>query len=70
MLKNVSYLILTAPNKGYTKPAPALSLTSWIRILKFVGTPFKVGSAERDKGVFAIQTGNLPNPWNQFDEII
>ena len=53
---------ITVPTRGYKKPAPTLALTSRIGRVNPVGAPFREGSCDNDKCVFAIQIGKLLKP--------
>lgn len=60
--EKIKLLALTSPVKGITNPAPT-DIDMWlIGKVKPVGAPLTVGSAVRDNGVFAIQTGKVPKP--------
>ena len=53
-------MVEISPIRTTTKPAPARRRTSRIGILKPVGAPSFVGSAENEYWVFATQIGRLP----------
>lgn len=52
-------LNLTSPTTGTTKPAPTEIITLLIGSVKPVGAPLTAGSPVRERGVFAMHTGNL-----------
>ena len=53
-----------SPVNTTINPAPLEILRSRTGIVKPVGTPFASGFVENEYCVFAIQTGNCPNPYS------
>jgi len=53
---------MIAPQITTTNPAPLDNLISLIGKVCPVGAPFNFGSVEKLYCVFAMHTGNLPNP--------
>ncbi len=53
-------IVMISPQIATTNPAPADSLTSRIGSTWPSGAPSRVGSAEKEYCVFAMQTGRLP----------
>ena len=55
-------IVIIDPHTTTTNSAPLDNLTSLTAKVWSDGAPFDLGSVEKLYCVFAIQTGNLPNP--------
>ena len=55
-------MVMISPSRPTTNPAPAETLTFLTVTVKFYGAPSFDASSEKEYCVFAMQTGQCPNP--------